>query len=97
MLLILHLRSYYFRINARFKCTQKALFSPSFGTHHVGSDLWVMIRWSRARRRHLTIQEKPCSTTHRLGSSRKPPLDDLAVGLGSIVLVSEAVPRRRTV
>src|SRR5437879_10698328 len=53
--------------------------------------------WSRARRRQRVIQEKLRSTTHLLGWTTKPPLDGLVVGLGSIVLVSEAVPRRRTV
>src|SRR5947207_8672436 len=50
--------------------------------------------WSRARRRHLVIQAMLRCTTHLLGRTTKPPLDDLVSGLGSIVQASEAVPKR---
>lgn len=53
--------------------------------------------WSRARRRHLVIQAILRSTTHLLGRTWKPPLDDLVCGLDSVVLASEAVPRCCTV
>src|SRR5712672_4061808 len=53
--------------------------------------------WSRARRRHLVIQAMLRSTTHLLGRTWKPAEEDVVFGLGSVVLASEAVPRRCTV